>query len=54
MFSYGVILLGLIAKRVDLKEDGEKCKYQKLYQWATKVHECSFVHPKGGQGFRGV
>ncbi|KAM7466154.1 hypothetical protein LguiB_013716 [Lonicera macranthoides] len=47
VFSYGVILLGLIAKRVDLKEDLEKRKHQKLYQWATKVyeHECSLVHP---------
>ncbi|KAM7528752.1 hypothetical protein LguiB_032162 [Lonicera macranthoides] len=47
VFSFGLILLGLIAKRVDLKEDLEKRKYQRLNKWATEVykHGCSLVHP---------
>lgn len=46
MFSYGLLLLGLIAKRVDLKEDLVTLNYETLDEWAYKVDEpqCSLVH----------
>lgn len=46
MFSYGLILLGLIAKRIDLTEDVVKTKYKTLDEWAYEVYksQCSLVH----------
>lgn len=46
MFSYGLILLGLIAKRIDLKEDAVKIMYKTLDEWAYEVYKprCSLVH----------
>ncbi|KAM7462137.1 hypothetical protein LguiA_030258 [Lonicera macranthoides] len=46
VFSYGLILLGLIAKRVDLKEDLATLNYETLDEWAYKVYEpqCLLVH----------
>ncbi|KAM7462109.1 hypothetical protein LguiA_030230 [Lonicera macranthoides] len=45
-FSYGLILLGLLAKRVNLKEDVVKFKYKTLDEWAYKAYEPqrSLVH----------
>ena len=39
MFSYGLILLGLIARRVDSKEDVVKFMYKTLDEWAYNVYE---------------
>ncbi|KAM7462099.1 hypothetical protein LguiA_030220 [Lonicera macranthoides] len=46
VFSYGLILLGLIAKRVDLKEDLVKYMYKPLDDWAYEAYKphCSLVH----------
>ncbi|KAM7462097.1 hypothetical protein LguiA_030218 [Lonicera macranthoides] len=46
VFSYGLILLGLIAKRVDLKEDLVKYMYKTLDEWAYEAYKphCSLVH----------
>lgn len=39
VFSYGLILLGLIAKRIDLTEDVVKTKYKTLDEWAYEVYK---------------
>ncbi|KAM7462101.1 hypothetical protein LguiA_030222 [Lonicera macranthoides] len=45
VFSYALILLGLIAKRVDLKEDLVKYMYKTLDEWAYEAYKphCSLV-----------
>ncbi|KAM7466173.1 hypothetical protein LguiB_013735 [Lonicera macranthoides] len=46
VFSYGLIILRLIAKRVDLKEDVVKFKYNTLDEWVYKAYkpQRSLVH----------